>query len=177
MRRLSSESETAGIPHPLFLDIEALRKVAGYAHWIPLIRGLHKDYFARNLPGWEWNQIIPVLIKKGIIKVGSKEAEQLELSQGLSISKDVEGVVIRLSKHATKVTVHKISTNRNKETTMGVWDMMYLVQKYKKLLCRSENLAFSEVTRADFAEQAEAVRAQMIRYMERAKRKNVDPQV
>jgi hypothetical protein len=60
---------------------------------------------------------------------------------------------------------------------MGVWDMMYLVQKYKKLLCRSENLAFSEVTRADFAEQAEAVRAQMIRYMERAKRKNVDPEV
>jgi hypothetical protein len=54
---------------------------------------------------------------------------------------------------------------------MGVWDMMYLVQKYKKLLLRSENLAFSEVTRADFAEQAEAVRAQMIRYMERAERK------
>lgn len=54
---------------------------------------------------------------------------------------------------------------------MGVWDMMYLVQKYRKLLLRSENLAFSEVTRADFAEQAEAVRAQMIRYMERAERK------
>ena len=54
---------------------------------------------------------------------------------------------------------------------MGVWDMMYLVQKYRKLLLRSENLAFSEVTRADFAEQAETVRAQMIRYMKRAERK------
>ena len=111
MKRLSSESETAGIPHPLFLDIEALRLVAGYAHWIPLIRGLHKDYFARNLPGWEWNQIIPVLIKKGIIKVGSKEADQQDLSQGLYVSKDVRGVLIKPSKHLTKVTVQKISTH------------------------------------------------------------------
>lgn len=111
MTRLSSKFETAGIPHPLFLDIAALRLVAGYAHWIPLIRGLHKDYFARNLPGWEWNQIIPVLIKKGIIKVGSKEADQQDLSQGLSISKDVRGVLIKPSKHLAKVTVQKISTH------------------------------------------------------------------
>ena len=111
MKRLSSESETAGIPHPLFLDIAALRLVAGYAHWIPLIRGLHKDYFARNLPGWEWNQIIPVLIKKGIIKVGSKEADQQVLSQGLSISKDAGGVLLMPSKHQIKVAIQKISTH------------------------------------------------------------------
>ena len=111
MKRRSSESETAGIPHPLFLDIEALRKVAGYAHWIPLIRGLHKDYFARNLPGWEWNQIIPVLIKKGIIKVGSKGADQQVLSQGLSISKEVRGVLLKPSKHQIKVAIQKISTH------------------------------------------------------------------
>ena len=111
MKRLSSESETAGIPHPLFLDIAALRLVAGYAHWIPLIRGLHKDYFARNLPGWEWNQIIPVLIKKGIIKVGSKEANQQVLSQGPSISKDVGGVLLKPSKHQIKVAIQKISTH------------------------------------------------------------------
>ena len=111
MKRRSSESETAGIPHPLFLDIEALRKVAGYAHWIPLIRGLHKDYFARNLPGWEWNQIIPVLIKKGIIKVDSKEADQQVLSQGLSISKEVRGVLLKPSKHQIKVAIQKISTH------------------------------------------------------------------
>jgi hypothetical protein len=111
LTRLSPESEAAGIPHPLFLDIEALRKVAGYAHWIPLIRGLHKDYFARNLPGWEWNQIIPVLIKKGIIKVGSKEADQQVLSQGLSFSKYVGGVLLKPSKHQTKVAIQKISTH------------------------------------------------------------------
>ena len=111
MKRLSSESETAGIPHPLLLDIAALGLVAGYTHWIPLIRGLHKDYFARNLPGWEWNQIIPVLIKKGIIKVGSKEANQQVLAQGLSISKDVGGVLLKPSKHQIKVAIQKISTN------------------------------------------------------------------
>ena len=45
----------------LILDIEALSMIAGYAHWIPVTRGLYKDYFARNLPGWQWNQIIPFL--------------------------------------------------------------------------------------------------------------------
>lgn len=109
MKRLSSESETAGIPHPLFLDIPTLRMVAGYAHWIPITRGLYKNYFNLNFPRWEWNQIIPVLIKKGIIKVGSKRADQQVLSQGLSISKDVGGVLLKPSKHQIKVVIQKIS--------------------------------------------------------------------
>lgn len=111
MKRLSSESETAGIPHPLFLDIAALRIVAGYAHWIPITRGLYKNYFNLNFPGWEWNQIVPLLIKKGIIKVGSKEADQQDLPQGLSISKNVRGVLIKPSKHQIRVAIQKISTH------------------------------------------------------------------
>jgi hypothetical protein len=55
---------------------------------------------------------------------------------------------------------------------MGVWDMMYLVQKYKKLLQRSENPLFCEATRAGFAEQAQVVRDQMRRYMERVERQS-----
>ena len=101
MKRLNSNSETAGVPHPLFLDIPA----------IPGIRGLYKDFFAKNFPGWEWNQIIPVLIKKGIIKVGSKEADQQVLSQGLSISKDMGGVLLMPSKHQIKVAIQKITTH------------------------------------------------------------------
>jgi predicted DNA-binding protein len=50
---------------------------------------------------------------------------------------------------------------------MGVWDMMYLQGKYRKTLELSWNLKFSEKTRAEFAEKAEAIREQMIRYMER----------
>jgi hypothetical protein len=53
---------------------------------------------------------------------------------------------------------------------MGVWDMMYRVQKYEKLLQRSENPLFCEATKAGFAEQAEVVRAHMHSYMERVEK-------
>lgn len=95
----------------LRLDIEALTMIAGYAHWIPITQGLHLDFFKRNYPGWEWNHIIPVLIKKGIVKIHSKDPDQVKLSQGLSISQDVESVSIRRSKHGTRVTVHTFVKN------------------------------------------------------------------
>jgi hypothetical protein len=50
---------------------------------------------------------------------------------------------------------------------MGVWDMMYLMQQYKKALEQADNLAFSDKTRAEFAEKAEVIRQQMNRYLER----------
>ena len=110
MTRLSSESETAGIPHPLFLDIAALRLVAGYAHWIPLIRGLHKDYFARNLPGWEWNQIIPVLIQRKVLVMHPTDPGYRHLSQGLYISSDIEGITLWIKDRESEVAVtRKIS--------------------------------------------------------------------
>jgi hypothetical protein len=50
---------------------------------------------------------------------------------------------------------------------MGVWDMMYLVQQYKKALRLAENQNFSEKTRNDFSEKAEHLRIQMAHYLER----------
>jgi hypothetical protein len=94
----------------LRLDVEALTIIAGYAHWKPITQGLYLDFFQVNYPGWEWNDIIPVLIKKGVVKMSSKEPNQRLLSQGLSIANDVESILIKRSKHGTKVTVH---TNMN----------------------------------------------------------------
>ena len=111
LRMQHMRGEVQGVNQSLSLDVEALREISGYAHWIPIIRGLYKDFFNRNYPGWEWNHIIPVLIKKGVIKVHSKELDQCYLAYGLSISIDVESVFLRRSKHETKVTVHKISNN------------------------------------------------------------------
>ena len=87
----------------LTLDIEGLRMIAGYAHWIPGIRGLYKDYFARNLPGWEWNQIIPVLIEKKILVMHSKKAGHRHLSQGLYISSDIQYVRLWINDGETEV--------------------------------------------------------------------------
>ena len=95
----------------LHLDIEALTMIAGYAHWIPITQGIYKEFFRTNYPDWEWNHIIPVLIKKGIVKIHSNDPDQRKLSQGLSISQDVESVSIRRSKHGTKVKVHTFSLN------------------------------------------------------------------
>ncbi len=103
MTRLSSESETAGIPHPLFLDIPTLRTLTGYAHWIPGIRGLYKDYFAKNFPGWEWNQIVPVLIQGKVLVIHPTEPGYRQLSQGLYISSQITAVLISLEDGITKI--------------------------------------------------------------------------
>jgi hypothetical protein len=50
---------------------------------------------------------------------------------------------------------------------MGVWDMMYLVQQYKKALEHADNPAFSPETRTEFSIKAEHLRGQMARYLAR----------
>ena len=89
----------------LTLDIEELRMITGYAHWIPGIRGLYKDYFAKNLPGWEWNQIIPVLIEGKILVWNSKDPAYQSLSQGLYISSDIESLTLWTKNGETEVAI------------------------------------------------------------------------
>ena len=50
------------------MDIETLRSVTSYCHWIPITQGLHKEYFAKNFPGWQWNDFVPRLLKKKILE-------------------------------------------------------------------------------------------------------------
>ncbi len=76
----------------LTLDLQALRMVAGYAHWFPITQGLYRGYFRVNMPGWNWNDIIPLLIKKKIVVPNSKDPSYRHLSQGLYISTDVKNV-------------------------------------------------------------------------------------
>ena len=53
---------------------------------------------------------------------------------------------------------------------MGVWDMLYLTQKYRKALEHSNNPSFSPETRAEFTAKAEHLRAQMARYIQRVEK-------
>jgi hypothetical protein len=53
---------------------------------------------------------------------------------------------------------------------MGVWDMMYLVQQYKKALRFAENENYSEKSRSEFSLKAEHLRLQMARYLERVEK-------
>ncbi len=56
---------------------------------------------------------------------------------------------------------------------MGVWDLMYLVQQYKKALRHAENQDFSEKTRSEFSFKAENLRLQIGRYLERAEKSSM----
>ena len=94
---------------PLTLDVEALREIAGYAHWIPITRGIYKDFLQRNYPGWEWNQIIPVLMKKKIVKVHTKDPDFQLLSQGLYISGEIEAVTLWMINGKTQIAVRKVN--------------------------------------------------------------------
>jgi exonuclease I len=53
---------------------------------------------------------------------------------------------------------------------MGVWDMMYLVQQYKKALRHAENQNYSEKSRSEFSLKAEHLRLQIARYLERVEK-------
>ena len=55
---------------------------------------------------------------------------------------------------------------------MGVWDMVHLLQQYRKILVRADNPAFSEKTRNEFRVKAENIRQQMIRYMENVEKQS-----
>ncbi len=55
---------------------------------------------------------------------------------------------------------------------MGVWDMMYLLQQYKKTLLFAENQNFSEKTRSEFSLKAEHLRLQITRHLERFEKGN-----
>ena len=89
----------------LVLDIEALHKITGYAHWIPALRGISEEYINRNYLGWEWKDIIPVLIKKGIIKRYSSDPDQRKLSHDLSISNEIESLTISRTTVGKKVVI------------------------------------------------------------------------
>ena len=78
----------------LVLDVEALHKITGYAHWIPALRGIAQEYINRHYPGWQWNDILPVPIKKGVVKRYSSDPDQRKLSHDLSISYQIESLTI-----------------------------------------------------------------------------------
>ena len=91
----------------LSLDVEQLRKLAGYAHWIPALKGFQQGYLASIYPGWDWNQIIPQLIKEKIIHVNSVSATHQRLAHGLSVSIEIESITLSISEQGIRATVRK----------------------------------------------------------------------
>ena len=89
------------------LDIQALRTITHYAHWVPALRGISEDYIARNYPGWEWNEIVPFLLREGVLTKQLGQSQLIQLRNGISISQRIERVVITRTKKGLKVTIKK----------------------------------------------------------------------
>ena len=72
------------------MEIETLRSLTNYCHWIPITQGLYKEFFKENFPGWQWNDFIPRLLKNKILEFYGEGNESLtKLRQGLYISSDI----------------------------------------------------------------------------------------
>jgi len=91
------------------MDISLLRDVCGYAHWIPILNGLHLEFFERNFPGWEWNDFVPKLLKKKILVIGNPDGEHIKLNLGLFISPSIESIDFIPDKSGSKIVVHRVN--------------------------------------------------------------------
>jgi hypothetical protein len=93
----------------LELSVEDLLSLASYAHWIPMTRGLYKPYLEKNFPEWEWNQIIPNLIKAKILVINSRDPRDRALCHSLYIAREITGVRICIQDEKTEIKVRLIS--------------------------------------------------------------------
>ena len=90
----------------IIMDIELLTRVTSYAHWIPGIRGLYREFFAEHFPGWDWNDFVPRLLDKKILQFqGEGNPALTQLSQGLFISSDIQAIEFIPQKNGVRVKV------------------------------------------------------------------------
>ena len=98
----------AAVRSKIIMDIEMLRSVTNYAHWIPGLRGLYREFFAEHFPGWDCNDFVPRLIDKKILRFNEADNPEFTmLHQGLFISADVQAIEFIPQKNGVRVKVLK----------------------------------------------------------------------
>ena len=88
------------------MTVDQLRSVCAYAHWIPILNGFHLEFFEKNYPGWDWNDFVPKLIRKGILRVNAEGLGYIKMSQGLCVAPNVESIDFVPGKRGVRVVVH-----------------------------------------------------------------------
>jgi hypothetical protein len=90
---------------PVTMKVDQLRDVCAYAHWIPILNGLHLKLFEQNYPGWEWNDFVPKLLKKGILRVGAEDLGYTKLKLGLFVAPEVSEIEFIPGHRSVKIAV------------------------------------------------------------------------
>lgn len=93
---------------PVTMNVDQLREVCAYAHWIPILNGLHLGFFQQNYPGWEWNDFVPRLLRKGILRVGAEDMGYTKLKLRLCVAPEVSAIDFIPGKRGVKVIVHNV---------------------------------------------------------------------
>jgi hypothetical protein len=91
---------------PVSMTVDQLRDVCAYAHWIPITQGLYKEFFEQNYPGWEWNDFVPKLVRKGILGVNAAVLGYTKMSQGLFVAPNIESIDFKPSQRGVQIVVH-----------------------------------------------------------------------
>ena len=90
---------------PVSMNVDQLRDVCAYAHWIPILNGSHLEFFEQNYPGWEWNDFVPQLLRKGILHTRAEDLGYTKLKLGLCLAPEVSAIDFIPGKRGVKVVV------------------------------------------------------------------------
>jgi hypothetical protein len=92
------------------MDIKMLGRLTNYCHFIPQLNGQAREFIERNFPEWEWNDFVPRLIDKKILKFNELDNPEFTmLSQGLFVSVDVQAIEFIPQKNGVRVKVIRAS--------------------------------------------------------------------
>ena len=81
--------------NPILLSIEDIYEISRYNHYIPFIRQYHHAFIAERFPGWSWDNFLPRLQGRKIVKTHDDCVDCRRLAMGLCISPDIEGVWVK----------------------------------------------------------------------------------
>ena len=77
----------------LILDIEEIKTLSNYCHWIPVIHGYTEQYMKDKYPGWSWNDLIPKMLKLGFITL-KPSGNDVKLLQGLWLKAGISSITV-----------------------------------------------------------------------------------
>lgn len=90
--------------NPLTLSVSQLSEISNFAHWIPITRGYHQDFLEKKYPGWDWNDLLPVLLEAKLVSPHSEGHECTRLRLGLCISPMITSIELTLTDGVSRVT-------------------------------------------------------------------------
>lgn len=67
----------------IYLSGSEILELAHYAHWIPVSRGITRDYVERTYPGWTFNSLYPPLVASGLLRPRDQSFSRRRLIDGI----------------------------------------------------------------------------------------------